>query len=53
MINIVPFSATRFIFRKDGGTLRTMNADKLIKTLPHLQQQIDSLLEFDCTSQVL
>jgi len=38
---------------KDGGTLRTMNADKLIKTLPHLQQQIDSLLEFDCTSQDL
>ena len=29
-----------------------MNTDKLLKTLPHLQQQIDALLEFDCTSQV-
>ena len=38
--------------RKDGGTLRSMNTDKLLKTLPHLQQQIDALLEFDCTSQV-
>ena len=40
------------ISRKDGGTLRTMPAEKLLKTLPVLQQQIDALLEFDCTAQV-
>merc|ERR1719474_1103267 len=38
---------------KDGGTLRTMSGDKLLKTLPVLQAQIDALLEFDCTSQDL
>jgi len=38
---------------KDGGTLRQMTGDKLLKTLPHLQAQIDSLLEFDCSSQDL
>jgi len=26
-----------------------MNADKLLKTLPVLQSQLDALLEFDCT----
>ena len=30
-----------------------MTGDKLLKTLPVLQAQIDALLEFDCTSQVL
>ena len=39
-------------FRKDGGTLRTMTGEKLLKTLPVLQAQIDALLEFDCTAQV-
>ena len=29
-----------------------MSGDKLLKTLPVLQAQIDALLEFDCTSQV-
>lgn len=38
---------------KDGGTLRTMTGDKLLKTLPVLQAQIDALIEFDCTSQDL
>ncbi|KAK3097789.1 hypothetical protein FSP39_013203 [Pinctada imbricata] len=38
---------------KDDGLLRTMNADKLLKTLPALQQQLDALLEFDCTSNEL
>jgi len=38
---------------KDGGTLRTMSGEKLLKTLPVLQSQIDALLEFDCTSQDL
>ncbi|CAO1412730.1 unnamed protein product [Diamesa serratosioi] len=38
---------------KEEGSLRTMNADKLLKTLPVLQQQLDSLLEFDCTANDL
>lgn len=38
---------------KDGGTLRTMTAEKLLKTLPILQAQVDALLEFDCSSQDL
>lgn len=35
---------------KEDGVLRTMNADKLLKTLPVLQSQLDALLEFDCTA---
>ncbi|XP_059083083.1 phosphatidylinositol-binding clathrin assembly protein LAP-like isoform X1 [Tigriopus californicus] len=38
---------------KEGGTLRTMNADKLLKTLPILQDQVDSLIEFEATPQDL
>ncbi|CAK9818032.1 Phosphatidylinositol-binding clathrin assembly protein LAP [Anthophora plagiata] len=38
---------------KDDRTLRTMNAEKLLKTLPVLQSQLDALLEFDCTSNEL
>lgn len=39
-----------FVFyRKEDGTLRTMNAEKLLKTLPVLQSQLDALLEFDCS----
>lgn len=30
-----------------------MNAEKLLKTLPALQSQLDALLEFDCTSNDL
>lgn len=39
--------------RKEDGTLRTMNAEKLLKTLPSLQSQLDALLEFDCTANSL
>jgi len=35
---------------KDGGALRTMGGDKLLKTMPILQNQVDALLEFDCTA---
>lgn len=38
---------------KEEGSLRTMNADKLLKTLPVLQAQLDALLEFDCTANDL
>lgn len=30
-----------------------MNAEKLLKTLPALQSQLDALLEFDCSSNDL
>ncbi|XP_037962529.2 phosphatidylinositol-binding clathrin assembly protein LAP isoform X2 [Plutella xylostella] len=38
---------------KEEGSLRMMNAEKLLKTLPVLQAQLDSLLEFDCTANDL
>ncbi|XP_055922868.1 phosphatidylinositol-binding clathrin assembly protein LAP isoform X12 [Eupeodes corollae] len=38
---------------KEEGSLRTMNADKLLKTLPVLQAQLDGLLEFDCQANDL
>merc|ERR1719436_303884 len=38
---------------KDGGTLRQMNAEKLLKTLPLLQNQLDALVDFECTTQDL
>ncbi|XP_059473416.1 phosphatidylinositol-binding clathrin assembly protein LAP isoform X3 [Neocloeon triangulifer] len=38
---------------KGDGTLRTMNTDKLLKTLPVLQAQLDGLLEFDCSANDL
>ncbi|XP_055954432.1 phosphatidylinositol-binding clathrin assembly protein LAP isoform X8 [Patella vulgata] len=38
---------------KDDGLLRTMNTDKLLKSLPVLQQQIDALIEFDTSPNEL
>lgn len=38
---------------KEEGTLRTMNVDNLLKSLPILQSQLDALLEFDCTANDL
>ncbi|XP_060067738.1 phosphatidylinositol-binding clathrin assembly protein LAP-like isoform X5 [Ylistrum balloti] len=38
---------------KEDGLLRTMNTEKLLKTLPCLQKQLDGLLEFDCTQNEL
>ncbi|KAI1286961.1 Phosphatidylinositol-binding clathrin assembly protein LAP [Halotydeus destructor] len=32
----------------DPGSLRTMPAERLLKTVPTLQGQIDALLDFDC-----
>lgn len=39
----------RSFFRKDGGTLRQMSTEKLLKTLPTLHDQLDSLLEFEAS----
>jgi hypothetical protein len=38
---------------KDDGVLRIMEIDKLLKTLPILQGQVDALLEFDVTKAEL
>lgn len=37
------------IKRGNEGVLRQMPIDRLLKTLPILQNQLDALLEFDCT----
>ena len=36
-------------FRKEGGTLRQMSTEKLLKTIPTLQNQLDALLDFEVT----
>ena len=41
------------LYRKEQGTLRQMSSEKLIKTLPTLQNQIDALLDFDVTTNDL
>ena len=38
---------------KDGGTLRQMSAEKLLKTIPVLQSQLDALLDFEVTTSDL
>lgn len=38
---------------KDGGTIRKMNSEKLLKTLPILHEQLDALLDFEATTQDL
>ncbi|CAI2303376.1 unnamed protein product [Caenorhabditis sp. 36 PRJEB53466] len=38
---------------REDGLLRTMHTDKLLKTLPILQNQIDALLEFSVSSSEL
>lgn len=39
--------------RGNEGVLRVMPIDKLLKTLPALQNQLDALLEFDCSANDL
>lgn len=54
LITIVDkFFLVMYFIRKDDGVLRTMNAEKLLKTIPTLQNQLDSLLLFDCTANDL
>jgi len=38
---------------KDDGLLRTMNTEKLLKSIPVLQAQLDALLEFDVSPNEL
>lgn len=33
------------------GVMRTMNTDKLIKTLPTIQNQLDALLDFQVNTR--
>lgn len=39
--------------RGNDGVLRSMPVDRLLKTLPVLQNQLDALLEFDCMANDL
>ena len=48
----VAFDFTK-IKRGGDGQLRAMNVDKLLKTIPVLQEQVDHLLEFECASSDL
>lgn len=38
---------------REDGYLRTMSTDNLLKTVPTLQNQVDALLDFDCTAMDL
>lgn len=49
----VAFDFAKIKRGKEDGSLRTMTTDKLLKTLPTLQNQIDALLEFDCSANDL
>ncbi|XP_075587475.1 uncharacterized protein LOC124492191 isoform X1 [Dermatophagoides farinae] len=48
----VAFDFTK-VKRGDEGQLRQMGMEKLLKTIPVLQTQIDTLLEFDCNANDL
>ncbi|XP_078699378.1 phosphatidylinositol-binding clathrin assembly protein LAP-like isoform X38 [Branchiostoma floridae x Branchiostoma belcheri] len=49
----VAFDFTRVKRGKEEGELRNMGTEKLLKTLPVVQQQLDALLEFDVTPNEL
>ncbi|XP_074593607.1 phosphatidylinositol-binding clathrin assembly protein lap isoform X2 [Brevipalpus obovatus] len=49
----VAFDFAKIKRGKEDGYLRTMPAEKLLKTLVVLQNQIDALLDFDCTANHL
>ncbi|CAB4065392.1 PICALM [Lepeophtheirus salmonis] len=38
--------------RKEGGTLRNMNIEKLYTTIPSLQTQIDALADFEVEQRI-
>jgi len=44
---IVAYDFTRIKRGKESGQLKMLTSEKLLKTLPVIQQQLDSLLEFD------
>uniref|UniRef100_H2Y6B5 ENTH domain-containing protein n=1 Tax=Ciona savignyi TaxID=51511 RepID=H2Y6B5_CIOSA len=49
----VAYDFTRVKRGKDGGVLRSLSSEKLIKTLPTIQKQMDALLEFDASPNEL
>ncbi|XP_033111816.1 phosphatidylinositol-binding clathrin assembly protein LAP-like isoform X3 [Anneissia japonica] len=50
---LVAFDFCRVKRGKEDGLLRSMQTEKLLKTLPILQEQLDSLLEFEVNSSQL
>ncbi|XP_070568756.1 phosphatidylinositol-binding clathrin assembly protein LAP-like isoform X24 [Ptychodera flava] len=49
----VAFDFCRAKRGKDDGILRTMGSEKLLKTLPVIQGQLDALLDFECSTNEL
>ncbi|XP_077868551.1 phosphatidylinositol-binding clathrin assembly protein LAP-like isoform X1 [Saccoglossus kowalevskii] len=49
----VAFDFCRVKRGKEDGILRTMAAEKLLKSLPVIQTQLDALLDFECSSNEL
>ncbi|XP_039273705.1 phosphatidylinositol-binding clathrin assembly protein LAP-like isoform X3 [Styela clava] len=49
----VAYDFTRVKRGKDNGVLRTLATEKLLKTLPTLQLQLDTLLEFQASANEL
>lgn len=49
----VAYDFTRVKRGKDNGVLRTLPTEKLLKTLPTLQLQLDTLLEFQASANEL
>lgn len=41
-----PLHINLCLFTRADGVMRTMNTEKLIKTLPVIQNQLDALLDF-------
>lgn len=42
-----------FSSHRSDGVMRTMNTEKLLKTIPIIQNQMDVLLDFNVSSSVL
>ncbi|KAI2800802.1 hypothetical protein BLOT_012374 [Blomia tropicalis] len=49
----VAFDFTKLKRNDSETTLRSMGTEKLVKIVPVVQQQIDALIEFDCTASDL
>lgn len=50
---VVAFDFCKVKRGKEDGLLRKMSPEKLLKTLPVIQEQMDALLEFDCSPNEL
>ncbi|XP_076371714.1 phosphatidylinositol-binding clathrin assembly protein LAP-like [Tachypleus tridentatus] len=49
----VGFDFCKILRGKEDGKLRSMSTENVLKTMPALQNQVNTLVEFDCTSNDL